>query len=154
MCVLLCLRISSYSTWPWSDRRISRPISFVACCARTEPLTRANTWYSWCDILVPLARGTTFGHSEDFRLWIVRWRGLKCQLHAGLCVTPFHFTLGLLQHRGLGRDRMTKGAHKGANSVIMSMPSDQSETTCLALVNSQNTRGPTQTYREGCSCDK
>lgn len=57
-------------------------------------------------------------HSEDFRLRIVRGRGLKCQLHAGLCVTPFHFTLGLLQHRGLGRDRITRGAHKEANTEI------------------------------------
>lgn len=93
-----------------SDRRSSRPISFVAC-DRAVPFSRASTWYSRRGILVPHPRGT-LGRSEDLGLRIVRGGGLECQLHAGLCITPFHFTLGLLQHRGLGRDRVTGGAQR------------------------------------------
>lgn len=47
-----------------------------------------------------------FVHSEDVFVRIARWCGLKRQLHAGFRVTPLHFTLGLLQHRSLGRDRI------------------------------------------------
>lgn len=59
-----------------------------------------------------------FVHSEDVFVRIARWCSLKRQLHAGFRVAPLHFTLSLLQHRSLGRDRIRERTKEQSRKIV------------------------------------
>lgn len=63
-----------------------------------------------------------FVHSEDVFVRIARRCSLKRQLHAGFRVTPLHFTLSLLQHRSLGRDRIRERTKEQSIKIVSQIP--------------------------------